>query len=253
MTAFLSRPDLRESAKQMHVFVCTSYFPGYPESSGNSSPARQAPCTSQRRTYGTPLEFFVGGETQTMRITKLFLAICLVFAGRMAPADAAVRYFDVNDTGAESGVVTDQIYTWDTAALNWNPVADGSGTAVAWVNGDDAVFSAGSDAVGSLYGLNVTAGTTATSALLEDGALTVLSGAIDTGTGTFTVGTGVGSTAVFQVDASPTLRTNAAGKLQLHGGTYRMVTNQTVAHSFLSASKSLEINVEGTIDHQELA
>src|SRR5690242_7545584 len=68
------------------------------------------------------------------------------------------RYFDLNDNGAGSGVTNNTAVTsfaWDTSTPNWNPNADGSGagagTTLAWVNGDNAVFSAGSDAVGLRY------------------------------------------------------------------------------------------------------
>ena len=193
-----------------------------------------------------------------MKRLSLLVAMTAIVAFGAATANAVdpIFYFDVNDTGTESGITDSGLYPWDATVttLNWNPAADGSGTAVNWVNGKDAVFSAGTDASAATslgYGLNIAAGTTAASALLEEGKLSVVTGMIDTGAGIFTVGNGIGTSAVFEVGNGPTTKTNSAGTLRLHGGTYRLVTVQTVGHSFLSATKNLEINQEGTIDHFE--
>ena len=35
--------------------------------------------------------------------------------------------------------------TWDLTATNWNATADGTGTPIAWTEGNDAVFAAGTD------------------------------------------------------------------------------------------------------------
>src|SRR6185369_12865848 len=111
-------------------------------------------------------------KTALMKRFTLLVTASLVLPFCLTTVRAQnTRYFDVNDNGAGSGVQNDGTYSWDTAALYWNPNADGSGagpgTTAAWVNGDDAVFSAGSDAVGLRYLLNIVSGTTAGSAVIE--------------------------------------------------------------------------------------
>jgi autotransporter-associated beta strand protein len=53
-------------------------------------------------------------------------------------------YWDRNDTAAGAGNPADG--TWDAAATNWNPLADGTGAVTAWSAGQKAVFAAGADA-----------------------------------------------------------------------------------------------------------
>ena len=77
--------------------------------------------------------------------------------------------------------------TWDVTATNtvWNPVADGTGTPIAWTAGDHAVFSAGSD-VGtdpSIAGgfVTTTAGLTPASLTIEEGFIDFAGSAIAMG------------------------------------------------------------------------
>jgi autotransporter-associated beta strand protein len=178
-----------------------------------------------------------------MKRFRILGAVIAILAAGATSAHAATGYFDVNDTGTESGVTNDSVYTWDTGTtLNWNPVADGTGTAIAWANGDDAVFSAGGDAIGQRYGVNIAAGTTATSALIDDGTLVINTGVLDTGTGAVTVD---GTDATLEI--ASTLRLNAAGKVVLKNGGTLLQTNPGGAGSFISASKTLEIDGAGTV------
>jgi autotransporter-associated beta strand protein len=59
-------------------------------------------------------------------------------------APVPTQYWDRNDTTAGAGNPADG--TWDAAATNWNPLADGTGTVAAWSPGQTAVFAAGTDA-----------------------------------------------------------------------------------------------------------
>src|SRR6478736_7922804 len=93
--------------------------------------------------------------------TGIIVAICAATAGAQN-----TRYFDLNDHVADSGVTNNAAPTafpWDTSTANWNPNADGSGagpgTTVPWVNGDNAVFSAGNDAAGLRYFININGAT----------------------------------------------------------------------------------------------
>src|SRR5436190_14594624 len=54
-------------------------------------------------------------------------------------------YWDVNGSTAGSGG-TAPSGNWDLVTANWNNTADGTGAVSVWVNGSDAVFSAGTDA-----------------------------------------------------------------------------------------------------------
>ena len=81
------------------------------------------------------------------RVPRVVAVLVLFVAATMA--QAATRYFDVNDDATGSGIPNTSAQAWNTITANWNPNADGSGagpgTTVPWSNGDDAVFSAGSD------------------------------------------------------------------------------------------------------------
>lgn len=63
-------------------------------------------------------------------------------------SQAATVYWDLNDTTAGSGGPSPS-GVWNTSNLFWNDTADGTGTLGSWIAGDTAVFSAGSDAIGS--------------------------------------------------------------------------------------------------------
>src|SRR3954468_790164 len=82
---------------------------------------------------------------------------------------ADVQYSDSNRTIA--GAVTTPNGTWGTS-LFWNPTADGTTTTPGpWVSGDDAVFSAGSDATGP-FTVTLSGTQTAKSILIEEGQIT---------------------------------------------------------------------------------
>src|SRR5262245_1574041 len=94
---------------------------------------------------------------------RAFAAAVVVACSSMAFADTA--YWDVNGadtTGAGGPAATG---AWNTTTgLNWNKDPNGDNTmgpTAAWVNGDTAVFSAGSDATGAF---TVTASGTPTAA-----------------------------------------------------------------------------------------
>ena len=64
---------------------------------------------------------------------------------------SATLYYD---TSASAGLQGGS-GTWSTSATNWNTAADGSGSRVAWTNGDDAVFSASGGTVTISGGVTV--------------------------------------------------------------------------------------------------
>lgn len=68
-----------------------------------------------------------------------------------APLYADTQYFDVNGDVAGSGVGDGSTYTdWNTQDY-WSATPDGTGPTGVWVDGSDAVFSAGNDAAGVLF------------------------------------------------------------------------------------------------------
>jgi fibronectin-binding autotransporter adhesin len=125
------------------------------------------------------------------RLTALVAASLVLAVGLTAQAQINY-YFDANDDATGSGVVDGSIYPWDTTTPSWNTInADGTqaspGLNVAWANGNNAILSAGTDASGLLYAVNIAAGVTAANAEIQEGTVRVLSGIFDVGTGTITV------------------------------------------------------------------
>ncbi len=187
------------------------------------------------------------------RFTFLATAsLILALGSSMARAQNTV-YFDVNDQAPGSGVEGNN-YQWNLDGLGlapafWNLDPDGVGAVTplpSWVNGDHAVFAAGTDATGVLYGLQITAGVTAASAVIKEGTVQISTGLFDTGTGEVRVNTG----AALQVTGSHLAGygLNPAGKMVLAGGSM-IQTNPTSAGSFLPAAKTLEIDGSGIIQY----
>jgi len=182
-----------------------------------------------------------------MKRLTAFVAALLILAANLSTSNAAIKYFDVNDDATGSGVADGTGYAWDTTTVTgtsgWNPTnADGTGagpgTTVAWVNGDDAVFSAGTDANGALYGFTIATGVTATNATIEEGTIKLVNGLFTT-TGNLTINSGAtlfhtgGTTAAYGY--------NAAGKIVLNGGTLKDVRTGS-AGTFIPTAKGIEVN-----------
>src|SRR5438128_5459734 len=79
------------------------------------------------------------------------LAAGMLCAVSAAPAMGALAYWDTNGTsvGAVNVAGSPANGIWGVNPF-WNPLADGTGTPVAWKAGDTAVFSAGTGASGGL-------------------------------------------------------------------------------------------------------
>jgi autotransporter-associated beta strand protein len=130
------------------------------------------------------------------RLTTLVAASLLLAIG-ISTSQAANWYFDQNDDVAGSGVAS-QVYNWTLDGSGagpgfWNTnnadgtqASPGLNTAL-WVNGNDAVFSAGTDAAGVTYGLAIGAGVTANSIHIEEGTVQIASGQVNVGTGSLTI------------------------------------------------------------------
>src|SRR5258706_12527874 len=101
---------------------------------------------------------------------KLILPLLSMLFG-VHSASAATVYFDVNGATPGSGV-TAATYTWAAATALWSTDPAGAVATAGWVSGDNAIFSAGSDAAGLAYILSATAPHTVSSLRVKDGSLT---------------------------------------------------------------------------------
>lgn len=148
------------------------------------------------------------------RLTALIAAALFLATGLTARAQTNY-YFDVNDDAAGSGITNGSIYPWDTTSLSWNTInADGTqaspGLNVAWVNGNNAIFAAGTDATGSLYGINIAAGTTAANVEIQEGTFQIVTGPLNVGTGSLIIDAG----AAIKTTASSQFTTGLTYKLR---------------------------------------
>jgi autotransporter-associated beta strand protein len=95
--------------------------------------------------------------------------ICFAFCGTSVPA---AYYWDTNGPTAGAGGPTPS-GAWDVAAAkNWSKDSAGAGAASAWTNGNDAVFSAGSDATGAFL-VDLSGAPTVGNLTVEEGAVTI--------------------------------------------------------------------------------
>ena len=103
-------------------------------------------------------------------IRLLTALICFALGG--ASVHAAL-YWDSNGTADGAGATPTG--TWGTDAF-WNATADGTTTSpAAWVPGEDAVFSAGTDATGP-FTVTINGNQTAGNLTVEEGTLTISGG-----------------------------------------------------------------------------
>lgn len=200
------------------------------------------------------------------RLTCLAVGVLVFSFGLSAVQAQTTYYFDQNDTAPDSGVMS-QKYTWSTdgstisgaPAATWNTDAGGVGSTSPlpfWTNGSNAVFSAGTDATGVFYGVNIAAGVNSGSIEIQEGILQDSSGTIDT--------TAAGGTNTITVDAGAALQTIASGQFTGGGKVTLIGTSTTDAgeiqarnpgsagstlNSGSTAYKTVEINGFGRISY----
>jgi fibronectin-binding autotransporter adhesin len=105
-----------------------------------------------------------------MKKTALTLAAAVALAMPALAAHAAVMYFDTN--GATDGSTNSTAQqTWNTAATDWTLDSTGNTATSTYVDGSDAVFSAGSNAV-SAFTVSTAGSKIANSITIEEGTLT---------------------------------------------------------------------------------
>ncbi|MFT3787329.1 MAG: autotransporter-associated beta strand repeat-containing protein [Tepidisphaeraceae bacterium] len=103
------------------------------------------------------------GKAKSVAVMAASAAVAIAAAS--GSAFAQIQYWN-NPTGT----------AWDTTALSWNPLADGTGTNAAWINGGSAVFSAGTALTGSYTLTN--AGVTVDNITQEEGRFRVTAGTL---------------------------------------------------------------------------
>lgn len=158
----------------------------------NVSVASLSAVTYQWRTNGVAVGnggVFSGASTSTLSIADVTGLSGVVFsvaatnaAGGTLSADATLTlpspvatYWDIDDATAGAGGVS-PAGTWSTTATNWTTDSTGAATAGVWTNGNNAVFSAGTDATGQF---NVTGGTvTVNDITQEEGKINLSGGAL---------------------------------------------------------------------------
>jgi autotransporter-associated beta strand protein len=174
-------------------------------------------------------------STPSLHANVAAVLLLLIFA---TTGDAAIRYWDGNGTQAGAGVAPTG--TWGSSSF-WSSSAAGTGSTSSTLGtSNDAVFSAGDDATGP-WTLAVSGTQTAASVLVEEGNITLSSGIIDTGSNTFTIGTGAGSTARVNIDDDD--RFNNKGSLVLNGGT--LFNSSTSGGAFIRSGKFLRVTASG--------
>lgn len=140
---------------------------------------------------------------------------------RKSPKDP---WWDLNGSTAGSGGPSPN-GIWSTSVANWNPLADGTGVVANWVNGNAAVFSAGSDATGS-YTVTVSGSVTASTITFEEGTVTLAG----TATPVLTISAGI---TINSTVSGPTTFNSTLGDIFLTG-TQSWTNNSS--HTFNIAS-----------------
>ena len=164
------------------------------------------------------------------------LATAIALAAVPFHLTAAIVYWDSNDTTPGAGVTPTG--TWGTSTF-WSPDATGASPTVAWIPGDIAVFSAGTDATGA-YTVTLSAAQTAAGLTIEEGTVALAGSALGVGTGTVAINPG----AKLSIPATGNLTASAGANLNLDGSTILSTVNGA-GSTFLSANFTINIGVLG--------
>ena len=150
------------------------------------------------------------------------------FDGSTTSTSAAYNYFDVNGATAGSGVTNSGTYTF--SGNHFNSVADGTGTTGAFTSGQTATFSAGTDAAGLSYTVNIDTAVSTNGLAFEEGnvtlanatggSLTLVGSGVDVASGaTATISQAVGGTVGLNKTDSGTLTLSNSGNSYTGGTT----------------------------------
>jgi len=184
---------------------------------------------------------------------RLIFAVALGLLLAQLPVTAQTLYWDLNGSSAGSGSNPDGwwINSGWSFFQTWNTNASGTGGTTRWTNTRDAVFSAGSDAANSSYGVSVW-GTVQPGAInVQDGDVTFNFGTIQFSDGTpdFTVAANrtatIGST---NIDGWSGLRKFGSGRLEItSSNSYGGITNIQEGSVIVSADGALGSSTWGNV------
>ena len=153
-----------------------------------------------------------GGVRRT-GITWATVVAGLVVAGPLPAIGQTLRYWDIDGQVPGAGGPTPS-GTWDSSAANWSPAEAGDVATEAWQAGQFAVFSAGTDAIGS-FNVTLTGTNSAAGVTVRQGTVNLVgSGTLVLDTGTLTVASGARLT----VNSYTRLSQTTGGLIVLDGG-----------------------------------
>ncbi len=182
-----------------------------------------------------------------MKRLSLVIFSVLILGCLYSPAMAVTKYWDINsDTpgaGQDGGGFTDG--DWNTTATNWSTSAAGDvdTSTTPWVAGEDAVFSAGSDAVDAA--VTVGAGVNPASLTVEDGILRLVGSPLGMGVNPVRVNQG----ATLEIPVNTIIGAAAGNVLTLDGGTIRNTTIGIGSGVYPSTGTQIHLTSNGgTID-----
>jgi len=181
-------------------------------------------------------------------------AIAILVSGfGAAPAFSQILYWDRNGGSTGSGSSPHGWWAGSNSSFfdNWNSNSAGTGSTNRWINGRDAVFSAGSDAAGSNYTVNIRSTVRPGAINVQDGNVTFNNGTIqfNDSTADFTVASGstatVGST---NLSGWNGLRKYGTGRLEItSSNSYGGITNIQQGSVLVSADGALGNSTWGNV------
>jgi len=179
------------------------------------------------------------------KITRIVtLLVCLVLGG--LSAHAAVKYWDIDGTTPGAGGATPS-GTWDTGTTaNWTQDPTGTSAAETWAANDSAVFSAGTDAVGS-FTVTVSGTPAATGITFEEGVPTLSGGTIAMSATPFPM-VANGNGVIGSILSGTELTKTGTGTLTLNGANnYIGVTTVSAGVIAVGSANALGSTVSNTV------
>ncbi len=141
-----------------------------------------------------------------------FVAALALFPAR---SRAAIVYWDLDGTTAGAGGGSTPVGTWNSSNVFWNSQALGTGATAAWVAGDIATFSAGTNATGA-YTVSITGTQSIGGLVFEDGTVTLSGGTLSLAAASdFFVGSSLAARIDSTISGSAALRKTGGGSLRL--------------------------------------
>src|SRR3954470_1502297 len=180
-----------------------------------------------------------------MRCCAAIVATLLIFATDATVVDAQTKYWDIDVISRAGAGSTTPSGVWSATSTHWNTDSTGLGIPTAWNAGNDAVFSAGTNATGT-FTVTVS-GTQSLAALtVEEGFITQSGGTLAFGAATGPIsiasGAGYGQLTISAITGTGGIVKSGAGVLVLRG------TN-TFSKAGAGDQAFLAVN-NGTVDFQ---